>query len=188
MKRLIMICGAKGVGKDTVAKYFINNHGYERLAFADKLKDVCSLLFDIDREIFDDPILKEKEIIGWEKSPRRIMQFIGTEIFQEKINELFPFLNKCFWAIDIKKKIINSKSDNFVISDLRFIHELEIFSDMKPFIIKVVNNKQNDSLHTSELEYNNIIHNIIVHNDGDVDELYEKLKNISQIIEDYQKC
>ena len=49
-KSIIGITGKKFNGKDTGAIYLINNYGYERLAFADALKEACKCIFGFTNE------------------------------------------------------------------------------------------------------------------------------------------
>jgi dephospho-CoA kinase len=50
MINIIGITGKKFSGKDTLGDYFVNNHGYIRLAFADALKNACAEIFGFDFE------------------------------------------------------------------------------------------------------------------------------------------
>lgn len=61
MLKIIGLVGAKGAGKNTVAKLIREAYPNVREgALADRLKDVCSRHFGIPREAFDDPNLKER--------------------------------------------------------------------------------------------------------------------------------
>ena len=46
---IIGIIGAIGSGKDTIADYLVKNHGFTRLSFAGKVKDVAAIVFGWDR-------------------------------------------------------------------------------------------------------------------------------------------
>lgn len=56
---LIAFSGTKFAGKDTAAEILIKRHGFKRIGLADKLKDICSEVFEIPREHMDDPAKKE---------------------------------------------------------------------------------------------------------------------------------
>lgn len=58
---IIALAGKKGAGKDTAAEGLIDRHKFVRIALADKLKDICSSVFEINRKDMDDPVLKEQE-------------------------------------------------------------------------------------------------------------------------------
>ena len=56
---LIAFSGTKLAGKDTGAEVLIKRHGFRRIGLADKLKDICSEVFQISRTDMDDPSKKE---------------------------------------------------------------------------------------------------------------------------------
>ena len=47
---IIGICGFIGSGKDTIADYLVNFHGFRRESFANTLKDAVAAVFGWDRE------------------------------------------------------------------------------------------------------------------------------------------
>ena len=57
---IIAFSGAKFAGKDTAAEILIKKHKFKRVGLADKLKDICSSVFSVERAHMDDPCLKEK--------------------------------------------------------------------------------------------------------------------------------
>lgn len=56
---IIAFSGNKFAGKDTAAQILINKCGFTRIGLADKLKDICSEVFQISRKDMDDPSKKE---------------------------------------------------------------------------------------------------------------------------------
>ena len=56
---IIAFSGNKFAGKDTAAEILIKRHGFKRIGLADKLKDICSEVFEISRFAMDNPYLKE---------------------------------------------------------------------------------------------------------------------------------
>lgn len=122
--KIIGIVGKKRSGKDTVADYLVQNYGYIKLSFASPLKEIIKTLFDFDDEQING---NEKEIIDdyWNITPRRAMEYIGTNVFRKNISELIPNIGENFWS-DIlynKCKKISEKNNDvkIVISDVRFI-------------------------------------------------------------------
>ena len=94
--KLIAICGFKGSGKDFVANYISQVYNYEHLKISSKLKEATKILFDMsDDQIEGD----KKEVIDqrWNVTPREVMQFIGTEVFQYKIQDMIPECKRDFW-------------------------------------------------------------------------------------------
>ncbi len=56
---LIVFSGVKFSGKDTAAEGLIRSFGFKRIGLADRLKDICSHVFEIPRKDMDDPSKKE---------------------------------------------------------------------------------------------------------------------------------
>ena len=45
---LLGIMGKKGSGKDTVSDYLVSHYGYKKMAFADPIKQMAQIIFDLD--------------------------------------------------------------------------------------------------------------------------------------------
>jgi hypothetical protein len=108
MPKIIAICGAKRSGKDLLADHLVNNYNYNRVSFATPLKLAVKALFNFDDEqvgIGKDNGNNKKDIIdaNWGITPRAALQFIGTEIMQDKIQELLPNIKKNF-SVEKNKK------------------------------------------------------------------------------------
>ena len=150
---IIGIGGKKGSGKDTLAKYLINNYNYKRYAFGDPVKEVC--------KVFD---LSEDQLYGNMKDiyderlgvyPRELFQKIGTEFGRKFIHELFPDLkiNKGdLWVDKFTNYYEKNKSVNIVITDVRFESEIKSIKDKGGILIyiKRSNENKNDN-HLSEV-------------------------------------
>jgi hypothetical protein len=174
--RIIAICGSKRHGKDTIANYLSSNYDYEHVKISQKMKDVCKILFGFSNNQME---TDDKEIIDpkWNITPRKAMQFIGTEVGQFKIQELLPIIDRKFWINSLLKELNPNKK--YVISDLRFLHEFEEIKRLDGLIIRVErpNLILPTDLHISESEYINIPTNIIIKNDN-IENLYLQLNNL----------
>jgi len=197
MPKIIAICGAKRSGKDVLADHLVKNYNYKRIAIADPLKVAVKNLFNFDDDqvgIGIDTGSNRKDIIDdkWGITPRAALQFFGTEIMQEKIQELLPNINKNFFANTLKNHIENANEDQkFVISDLRFIHEYEMLANIQKIehkdkmIVRVIrpsNNRiRDENPHISEIEYTNIPYDIIMINNGTIDEYISRFEKLIRI-------
>ena len=186
MSNIIAICGAKRSGKDVLAKHLVATRGFKKLSFAEPLKKVVKELFNfndiqvgIDEE---NAVGDEKEIIDerWGISPRKALQFFGTEIMQHAINELIPNTNKGFLADILLSRISGNSCDSYVISDLRFLHEYnKLKSSTKVrslIVVKISRPAVNISegmrdAHISENEYIDIPYDVEIINDGAISDL-----------------
>jgi hypothetical protein len=185
MKKIIAICGAKRSGKDLLAIHIINKYGYEKISFAEPLKEIVKLIFNFnDIQVGLDEYTNnndgiEKDIIDdrWGITPRKALQFIGTEVLQNKIQELIPGIKRDYFANILLSKIKNDKY--YVITDLRFLHEYEKIKNLDVFFIRIIRPTNiNNDLHSSETEYMNIPCDIEIINDGSIKDYINKFEAI----------
>jgi hypothetical protein len=181
MKRIIAICGAKRSGKDVLASHIVNKYGYTRLSFAEPLKHIVKLLFDFnDQQVgLIEGSNDEKDTLDerWGISPRKALQFVGTEILQNKIQELLPNIKRDYFANILLSKIEYNKT--YVISDLRFIHEYDKIKHLDIQIIKVIRPSIiTDEQHLSENEYMYIPVDKEIVNDGTFEDYINRFENL----------
>ena len=117
-KRLIGIMGQARVGKDTAATYLCDTYSMGTYAFADPIKDMLTGLFgDLFRE-------GDRELpISWlGKSPRQLMQTLGTQWGREQVHpDLWVLVADQMW----KKYQELGWGSGVVLSDVRFRNEAE---------------------------------------------------------------
>lgn len=188
MVRIIGLYGKKRSGKDTVADYLVENNGFIKLSFAGKLKNICKELFK-----FTDEDLENKDETNkyWDVSPRKVLQFIGTDLFRDKIDECIPWIKDNFW-IEILRKEIYDLHDQYgadlkiVISDCRFPNEIEfvkelinIFDKDTGKIIKIEREclLNDHDYHVSE-NYNDLYYTNIIYNNSSIADLYSYIDDI----------
>jgi hypothetical protein len=118
MPRLVVLSGRAGHGKDAVAGLLEHGHGFSRLAFAAPLKDGLAALFGIPRAHFDDTELKERAVEPWGRSPRELMQWLGTDVLRAEVDDQF-FLAR----MEISLDELMARGRDIVVSDCRFDNE-----------------------------------------------------------------
>jgi hypothetical protein len=183
LPNIVAICGSKRAGKDVIAMTLVKHHGYMHMKFANPLKNMIKELFDL-RDVDVETDAKDVMIEKYGATPRRLMQFIGTEVFQNSIQQVCPSLGRTFWA----RKLVSNipEGQRIVISDLRFPHEVNILREYSrdTKIIKVSRPKMSFvDEHCSELEFHNIIEDVLILNDSDVETLQARVVNeISKIL------
>ena len=194
-----------------LAKHIVANRGFKKLSFAEPLKKAVRELFnftDIQVGIDEENAMgDEKDIIDerWGISPRKALQFFGTEIMQHNIGGLIPNTNRGFLA-DILLSHISGDAcdscdvcDGYVISDMRFLHEynkLKSSAKVRSLIVIKINrpsiNIPDDKgeTHVSEKEYLDIPYDVEIVNDGTISDLtdlfdifYDSLEGVA-LIED----
>jgi|TARA_B110000240_G_scaffold191134_1_gene233341 hypothetical protein len=184
LPQIILLSGLKRSGKDTVANYIQKTINYKHIKISSKMKECIKLLFNLN----DDDLEDKKEIINdtWSISTRKIMQFVGTDIFQFKIQELLPDIGRSFWIKslinDEYNNITNLYNYNIVISDLRFLHEMNEIKKLNiPFIhIRIINPSlcYEVDTHISENEFYQIPYDYEIINDSSLEKLYSNINNL----------
>ena len=138
---IIGICGFIGSGKDTVADYLVNNHGFRRESFANTLKDAVASVFGWDRTMLEGRTKQAREwreqVDPWwaerlnmpELTPRLVLQLWGTEVCRKGFHD-------DIWIASLENKLRNSK-DNVVISDCRFPNEIKSIKAAGGIVLRV---------------------------------------------------
>ena len=121
---IIGVAGYKGSGKDTIANVLQTSFGFEKMSFAQPIKDIVHSTFGIDKAILSgdggEREFREEVLPGWfYLSPRDMMQKIGMAFRDE--------LHKDIWVKVLESKIKSIKQ-NIVIPDVRFKNELELIN------------------------------------------------------------
>lgn len=141
---IIGICGFKGSGKSIMANYLVENYNFIQLSFADAVKDMLSAIFNWDRELLDGStdmsrIWRETVDEWWSMklnipnfTPRMAMQNIATDLFRDKFN-------KDIWIFTLENKI-KDYDKHIVISDCRFINEIEMIERIGGHIVYIDRN------------------------------------------------
>lgn len=182
--RIIALCGLKRSGKDTVADYICNQYGYEKQRLAQPLKDALKTLFmftedqlESDAKDIDDPF--------WKTSPRRVMQFVGTEMMQYSMQAILPHVGRRFWVERFFRDY--NPASYIVVPDVRFLHESNSIRSKcaDALVIRVVRPNGNPSgpgdgccQHQSETEGENIDVDHVVVNDASKEQLYTRIDHI----------
>jgi len=204
---IIGICGFIGSGKDTVADYLVNFHEFRRESFASTLKDAVANVFGWDRTMLEG---RTKEAREWREqvdpwwaerldmptlTPRWVLQYWGTEVCRKSFHD-------DIWIASLENKIRNSK-DNVVISDCRFPNEILAIKNSGGTIVWVqrgelpewytyavdankgsnlaINEMKRLGIHASEWAWLGSKFDIIIDNNGTIDQLYQQSENLLEV-------
>ena len=180
---IIAVCGKKGSGKDSIANYLIEKYGFKREKFADPIKKIALIMYPTWGERHIEGDLKEIVDPEYGISPRQVMQVIGDDFAQKFLCENFPEYRETtgrkLWVRNLIKRI--DLSQNYVISDMRYVHESHELHDKvdEVLIVKVerssINNKDE---HRSENQIRFITPDRLFTNDQGLDVLYKKVDNM----------
>jgi len=129
---VIGLVGKRGAGKDTVADFLVQNHGFVKLSFAEPLKRVCRELYCLSEEQLHERGLKETTDERWGMSPREIMQVVGTDVVRRQLGD-------DFWVrhLDARIRALAPGTARVVISDVRFEIEADFVRDAGGFLVRI---------------------------------------------------
>jgi len=118
---LVGICGKAGSGKDTIGDYLIQEHGFKKIALADPIKRLVKDVFVLDDHTVYDRVARERPLKNFPNwTVRKLLQFIGTELFRQNIDD-------SIWVKSLWYRIQKDKKNNYVVTDVRFPNELDYF-------------------------------------------------------------
>jgi hypothetical protein len=181
--KIVAVCGLKRSGKDTIAEYLERSMGFLNVKIAGPLKQAVAHTFAFTKDQVEGD-MKDDVDPRWGISPRTAMQWFGTDIMQYKAQDIMPGMGRLFWTKHLVTKIHSYPMDQrIVISDLRFKHELDAMREsFSVFVIKVERSAcpANDH-HVSEEGCTDIAEDAKVTNDGDLGELYEKIRRMTAL-------
>jgi len=143
---IIGVCGLIGSGKGTVADCLVQHHGFQKLSFADSLKDGVAAMFDWPRHLLEGDTeesrtWREQEDRFWTRemgyavTPRFVLQKVGTECMRQG---LFDGI----WVSRTKQIIQQHPKQNFVIPDVRFPNEIDMIHSEQGVIWEVRRGEQ----------------------------------------------
>lgn len=184
MSNIIAFTGLRGHGKSTAAEALVRDYGYVHLNFADPLREVCHIVYGVSYDEMLDPVLKETPLDRWPfKSPRELLQQIGTDMFRNYIDDTWvqAWANKAKQVLE--GSIVDTNGDpieaaGVVCSDCRFLNEAAVIAKMGGTLIKIENPRKRAklqlnavALHQSEVEIDLLPVNWTITNDRGVRDL-----------------
>jgi hypothetical protein len=201
---IIGVCGFIGSGKDTIADYLTNFHGFRRESFANSLKDAVAQVFGWDRTMLEGRTTqarawREQVDPWWAQrlnmpylTPRWVLQYWGTEVCRKAFHD-------DIWIASLENKLRNSK-DDIVISDCRFPNEIKSIKQAGGKVIRVVRGPEPEwyevakyanlgtemfkeklssyGVHASETAWVGTDFDHVLDNNETIDDLYSQVKEI----------
>lgn len=195
MYKIIGIAGKAGSGKDTVARFILENPAFSHFkvrSFAGPLKEVICALTGCSIKDLENPDFKKKEVPGFppiyemeykktfKKSDlfipnikerpctyRDLLQYIGTDMFKDKFGT-------DFWINRLK---IDSDT---IITDVRFPEEADFVESNGGTLISISRGSSNVDKHVSE-SYD-VIGDYHIDNTGTLEDLGQRVGDILERI------
>lgn len=127
---IIGILGLINAGKSTVANILVEEHNFVKVSFASSLKDAVAAIFRWPPELLQGDTeqsrhWREQPDSYWSNvmqkpiTPRWVLQHVGTDIMRNHFDQNI-------WVHSLLKKLHNNSDKNYVISDVRFINEIDV--------------------------------------------------------------
>lgn len=188
---LIGIAGKKRSGKDTVGKMIQElRPKMQLIAFADKLKEFCSIAYGIPLEMFYDDKWKEVPVptcCGGSMSPRAAMTRGGHDA-------LVGVTDIHLWSDIVKAEWISISTHRFhrdggmIITDVRFEWEAEWIVQAGGTILTVLREATDGEAgsHASEKGLPDMYLNHSIQNNGDLDGLQKMVKMFVQHLNEWK--
>lgn len=115
--QIVGITGKAGAGKDTIADYLVQTHGFTKLSFAEPLKAMLAAAGMPEPTSRED---KERPVAGFDFTWREAAQRLGTEFGRG--------LDPDIWVKLVEQRLRRALlepggSRRFVLSDVRFENE-----------------------------------------------------------------
>ena len=192
---IIGICGLIGCGKGTVGDILVEEYGFTKLSFADKLKDGVATVFNWDRAMLEGDTVESREWretqddfwsreTGRTITPRLVLQEFGTDCMRHGFDD-------SIWVSLVKQELVKYPKKNFVIPDVRFPNEANMIKSIHGEIWRVRRGQdpvwmrmyqdigvEPKDVHESEWRWANVDFNSTIYNDLGIDELKSQVKGL----------
>lgn len=171
--KLIGLAAKARSGKDTAANMVLTFAPWTAtLSFAQPIRDAMTAIFGFGYEHFHGA-LKEVVIPEYGKSPRQMMQYLGTEWGRNCVHT-------DLWLTLAGKKIAQAKAEgkNVIVTDVRFENEAEFIRGLGGTIWHIERGeKQAVNAHASEagVAVRKDLGDIVIDNNGTLDDLFENV-------------
>lgn len=185
---IIGICGLIGSGKGSAADILVEQYNFEKLSFADKLKDSVATMFSWPRNMLEGDSdesreWREQKDIFWSKetgrniTPRLVLQEFGTDCMRQGFFD-------GIWVSMVKQELQKNPSKNYVIPDVRFPNEAKMISELNGKVWRVMRgadpiwfrmyqdiNVEPKDVHESEWRWANVDFDNRIDNNGTLEDL-----------------
>lgn len=173
MKRppLIGIHGKARSGKDTLCQFLISSHGGYRYSLADPIKDMLRAGFGIDMSNPYWENRKEDVIPALGRSPRQLLQTLGTEWGRNLVNDQV-------WLI-LAKNCLLREGAGMIVPDIRFENEADWVRSVGGLMIHVQRKGATPvAAHASESGVEVLPQDVLIHNNGTLDQLLDTARDL----------
>lgn len=147
------------VGKDSSCDYLVERYGGKRLRFAAGVYDIADLI----QGYFGKPHVKDAPLL----------QMVGLGL-----REVY---GKDVWVNRVESQIAEDPTSNLFACDMRFPNEADMLRKHGFTLVRLTRRDRpidRDPNHPSETSLNDYPFDIVIENNGTIEELYAKLDNL----------
>jgi hypothetical protein len=196
--RIVALCGTRWSGKDTVASMLVQQQAKGAvllLKLAAPMKGALRSLFDLSEDDVDGTGRDVPHPL-WGVTPRSLMQWFGTDVMQHGLRTVVPTVGRTFWAEKLAREIEalqrQQPGAHFVVSDVRFQHEVDLlrsrFGRDRVVAVRVHRVpdqglvrcpwKAHEDAHESEAGVGCVTVDLLLRNDGSLEDLRARVDEL----------
>lgn len=169
---IIGLGSRRGVGKDTIASYLVDQYEFVRLSFADPLRESAKALFGFNETQLLDRRLKEATEDFWGLSPRQGLTMLGDAV-RGQFGEDFLIRRMRSRINDLLFKMPNAR---IVIADVRLKIEVDAILSWGGRVYRVDRDTGLHDQHRTETELRDYKDWAgILNNNGSMPDLFEQV-------------
>lgn len=182
-KVVLMLSGKAGSGKDTLAGFL--GEDWERISFADVLKEKAAKKYNIPLDAFYDRATKDLVYPGLSYTPRDLLLKLGGAMRDK---------NPLCFVTPVIKKIQESSSGFFVLTDWRYLNELQemrsafssldLFDNTEVVTARVCGRGSLRSSHVTECALDQYDFDHTIHNKHSLEKLEKHAKTLAAMLGD----
>ena len=170
MTLLIGLIGLKQSGKDTFADYLVHHHHFHKFAFAEPVKKICQIMFQLTEAQLHESYLKEQVDQRWGLSPRQMMQKVGTDLVRQLWDD-------DFWVKHLDMRLGDLDHGHVIVSDVRFPNEAQWIQNKGGVLIRICDGRESLDSHSSETSQTSIQENFVIFNEKNgLESFHEKIE------------